>query len=402
MIVRGVSMIKRITILLILCVFLSGCWNRRELNELAITMALGIDKDDDGFLVSAQAVVPTEVSMNAGKGGSPVTLFQAKGETVHEAIRKMTKKSSRKIYPGHLRMLVLSEELAEDGIGKPLDIISRDWEMRADFYVVIAEDITAHEVLNIQTPLEAIPASKMFHTLRVAEKNWASTTGITLDELIVDIESMGKEAVVTGIQVHGKAKDGASKQNVETITPSTELIYDNLSVFKKDKLVGWLTEDESKAYNGITNKVKNTVSTISCPTDGKADIEVLRYDTDVKGNVINGSPEVNLDIKIEANISALECQFDINKIESIDILEKIFEKEIKETVNNTIEVVQEKYESDIFGFGNSIHRSNPKEWEKLKENWDEEFSEMEVKTRVSVKIRNIGTETDSIQKMEEK
>ena len=134
---------KCMFVLLILSVLLTGCWDRRELNELGITLALGIDKVEDEYQVTAQVVVPSEISTKSSTGRSPVTLFHANGETVYEALRKLTKNSPRKIYPGHLRMLVIGEDLAEEGIGESLEFLSRDWELRSDFYVVIAKDLTA-------------------------------------------------------------------------------------------------------------------------------------------------------------------------------------------------------------------------------------------------------------------
>lgn len=387
-----------IFILLILCIVLTGCWNRRELNELAITLAIGIDKLEDEYLVSAQIVVPSEVSLTGGKVGSPVTLVQARGETVYQAIRKMTKTSPRKIYPGHLRMLVLGESLAKEGIGDSLDIISRDWELRSDFYVIVAKDSAAEEILDIQTPLENIPANKMFDTLKTSEENWAATTGVTLDELIVDLRSDGKEAVLTGILAIGKTEEGSSKQNLETIKPAVVIKYDELAVFKDDKIVGWLTEDESRGYSAIINQVNTTLGTISCPEGGKADIEVLRFNTKVKGKVKNGNPEVDIDIQIEGNVGSLECPIDISKPESIEALEKGYEEAVKETINNSVKGVQEKYETDIFGFGNAIHRSNPKEWKTLKNQWDQHFTNMEFNTKVDVKILKTGTVSNPVTK----
>ncbi len=148
---------KCMFVLLILCLFLTGCWDRRELNELGIALALGIDKVEDEYQVTAQVVVPSEIAMKTSTGRSPVTLFQAKGETVYEAFRKMTKNSPRKIYPGHLRMLVIGEDLAEEGIADSLELLSRDWELRSDFFVVIAKDMTAGEVLNVTTTIESHP-----------------------------------------------------------------------------------------------------------------------------------------------------------------------------------------------------------------------------------------------------
>lgn len=255
-------------VLLILSLFLTGCWDRRELNELGITLAIGIDKVEDEYQVTAQVVVPSEISAKTSTGRSPVTLFQANGETVYEALRKITKNSPRKIYPGHLRTLVLGEDLAEEGIAESLDFLSRDWELRSDFFVVIAKDMTAGEVLNVTTTIENIPANHMFNTLKTSEAFWAATNGFLLDELIANLTIDGKEAVLTGILVTGE-KMGSSKQNVESITPSAQIKYDELAVFKKDKLVGWLTERQSRGYNGIVNEVQKTVTAISCPEKGK-------------------------------------------------------------------------------------------------------------------------------------
>ena len=379
-----------ILLFLILCLLLSGCWDRRELNELAITGAIGIDKVDEGYQVTAQVVIPSEVSMKASTGRTSVTLFQESGETVYEALRKLTKDSPRKIYPGHLLMLVLSEELAEEGIGESLDLLARDWELRSDFFVVIAKDLTAGEVLNVSTTLEAIPANKMFNTLKTSEGAWAATNGINLDELIADLTSDGKEAVLTGIFVEGNQEIGSTNQNVESITPPAQIQYDELAVFKKDKLVGWLTEQESRGYNDIINAVENTVSVISCPNEGKATIEFINLKTEMKGKIINGKPEVDINTKVRANVGEVECPIELNE-QTISEFEKITEKKMKNTINDTIETLQQKYESDIFGFGSAIYRSNPKEWKKIKKQWNEEFSDVTTNVKVDVKINYTGT-----------
>lgn len=57
---------KRTGLLLCICisivVFVTGCWNRRELNELAIAVGMGIDKSGDQYEVSVQVVEPSEVA----------------------------------------------------------------------------------------------------------------------------------------------------------------------------------------------------------------------------------------------------------------------------------------------------------------------------------------------------
>lgn len=388
---------KYMFILIILNFILTGCWDKRELNELAITLALGIDKveGEDEYEVTAQVVVPSAVSMKDGTGGTAVTLFTENGETVYEALRRMTKVSPRKIYPGHLQMLIIGEELAKEGIGESLDLLARDWELRPDFYVVVAKDVTAREILNVTTDLESIPASKMFAGLKVSEKAWAGTYGVTLDELIVDLISEGKEAVLTGIQLAGNKQIGSTQQNIESISKPAQIKYDNLAVFKEDRLMGWLTEQDSRGYSGITNSVKSTVTSISCPNEGKSTIEVTNFHSKIEGNIVHGKPEVNIHTKAEGNVGEVRCKIDLKNPESIQELEKIYEKEATRIINETIDVLQEEYQSDIFGFGEAIHRSNPEEWNKIKENWDEEFSDLTVNVKVDMKIRLTGTVNSS-------
>ncbi|OMF23697.1 hypothetical protein BK132_25795, partial [Paenibacillus sp. FSL H8-0259] len=55
--------------LLVLPMLLSGCWERKELNELAFVLALGLDKAESGYKVSMQVVIPSSIT-SQGAGGS--------------------------------------------------------------------------------------------------------------------------------------------------------------------------------------------------------------------------------------------------------------------------------------------------------------------------------------------
>ncbi|MED4179591.1 hypothetical protein [Priestia megaterium] len=52
---------KAFLMLCICSLLLSGCWSSRELNELAITVAVGIDKAEDGIIVTVQLINPGDI-----------------------------------------------------------------------------------------------------------------------------------------------------------------------------------------------------------------------------------------------------------------------------------------------------------------------------------------------------
>lgn len=372
---------------------LAGCWDRKELNELALTMGLGIDKVGNKYVVTAQVVNPGEVSSQKGGAGSraPVITFESKDQTVYEAIRKMTKESPRKIYASHLRILVIGESVAREGIGRALDLLSRNQELRTDFYVLIAKGTTAKKVLNVTSSLEKIPSNNMFYALKTSEKAWSATRTVTLDELINELVTPGKEPVVTGVVIKGDKEKGKKLENIMKTNPDAALFITHLGVFKKDKLIGWLNQVQSKAYDVITNKEKTSAVGVPCPKGGWSVYELLRSNTKTKVKMKKGKPEIHLKITAEGNVGEVECQMDLMKTSTIRQWEKNFNQQTETIFTKAIKEVQKKYKADIFGFGETIHRENPKAWKTLRKNWNDRFADLPVHIKVDAKVRRVGT-----------
>ncbi|WP_338450069.1 Ger(x)C family spore germination protein [Niallia oryzisoli] len=385
--------------ILIFCIYLSilsittGCWARKELNELAIAVAMGIDKVDEQYLITVQIVNPAEIASNKGAGRStPVIVFQEKGDTIFETLRKMTTNAPRKVYLAHLRMVIFGEELAKEGIRKTLDFFSRDHEFRPDFNIVVAKDSRAEDILKVLTSLEAIPANKLYNTLKTSEKVWAPSMSVTFDTLDSKLSSEGANPILTSVFKTSDKQSGGAKQNIENTDPPVRLKYNGLAVFKDEKLIGWLSEDESKGVNYALGEVKNTIVTFSCPQEGKVSLEVLRTKADLNTSMINGGPMGSIKLNVEANVADVECAgLDLNKVSTIYDLEKRAEKDIKGLVISSIEAAQKKYQTDIFGFGDTLHRSDPESWKKLKKDWNQRFANIPVTVDVQMKIHHTGT-----------
>lgn len=396
-------MVRRIVHLIgiiFISLLLSGCWDKREINDLAIATAISIDKKDDEYHVSAQVVLPTELSMKGGMGSSPVTLYEASGKSVNEAIRKLTQVSPRIIYLGHLRVVVISEELAKEGIATTVDFLSRGWELRSDFYMIVSKGRDAKEILNVQTSLEQIPSNELYNILHTSEANYSSTVAVNFFELKTNLERDGKEGVLTGVEILGDPKKGSSKQNVEMIIPDAKIKFKELAVFKKDKLVGWLDEQESRGFNEATNQVKSTIGLVSCPDGGEVSIHTKKYNSKIKSKTTSNNPEIEIKVNIVANLGEVSCDIDLTKEKTIEMLQKEYEKVVKNDIQETIKVVQQKYQSDIFGFGAAIYKSNPQQWKKVKDNWDEIFAELPVSVEVKVQISHFGSVLNPIDKKE--
>lgn len=384
----------KLLLIIIALLFNTGCWDRRELNSLGIAVGVAIDKAEDQLQLSIQVVDPGEATAKKARGASPVTLFQSTGSTIFEAMRKMTKESPRKIYMSHIRILIISEELAREGIANVLDFISRDHELRNDFYIIVARKSRAYNLLTVMTALEKISAINIYDSLEASEKVWAPTRKIMLDELIGNLISPGEQAVLTGAQVVGPA-DGSTNGNVERIDPLEQVQFSNLAVFDDDRLVGWLNEAESKAYNYITNRVKSTVGEIQCDDGGKLAFEVVRTHSIVKGSVNNGRPAIDIKVRMEINVAEVACHIDLTNPQTFEQIRQKSGAQVKTLIDEAINSVQHEYKVDIFGFGQVIRRAAPKLWKQIKNEWDTYFVDLPVNVTVDSRVRRTGTLNNS-------
>ncbi|OAS14922.1 Ger(x)C family spore germination C-terminal domain-containing protein [Paenibacillus oryzisoli] len=177
---------------------------------------------------------------------------------------------------------------------------------------------------------------------------------------------------------------------------SVVVFFKGLAVFNKDKLIGWLDEQDSKGFNYIVGNVKRTIGIIPCPQGGNMSFEVLQTKSNMKGLVENGKPHIDIKLLVEQNIAEVKCQIDLTKIQTIDELQKISSEKLKEILDHAIHEVQTTYKSDIFGFGEAIHRDDPKAWRKIKKDWNVLFPELTVHVEVDARIRLTGTISNSL------
>lgn len=374
---------------------LTGCWNRRELNDLAVVVALGVDLEETGYLVTVQVVNPNEVrSQRSSSGSASVVTYTEKGVSIPDALQRMLGKVPRQLYLSHLRVMVFGESLARKGLIDVLDYAAREHGLRNDFYMLVAKGSKARDVLSVVTPFEKIPAESLFSSIMVSNKKWAATGRIKLQHFITVLDRGGSNPVLSGVRVEGDKKKGRNNDFLREIRPETMLKHEGLAVFRKDKLVGWLGEDDSKTVNYMINNVSGTTGFVPCPGRGKGSIgvSIVQSKTSIKAvKGEDGKPAFRVRHVLEANVDDVQCELDLSDPGSITLIEKELEDLARGNTASNIREVQRKFASDIYGFGEALHRQMPKEWAKYKSEWDSYFKTAKIEVNVEVALRKVGS-----------
>ncbi|NMB27629.1 MAG: Ger(x)C family spore germination protein [Tissierellia bacterium] len=408
-------MIKKVlllNIIIMVALVLIGCWNARELNALGIALIMGLDFENDKVLLTAEVIEPVPAREKSSMGkGTTVTYVQGIGDNLFDAFRDITLKFDRKLYIAHNKVIIFGEEFAKKSSINDIDLLVRDHEQRETAYLLIAKDSKAYEVMGIAAGLEEIPGNYVLELVENFKYN-PKAINIKLAEYLKYFYDMGRQPVL-GI-IEKKEKKQINKIEKPSSNKEYQLSIVGAAAFNKEELVGYLNGVETKGFNFIMGRVKTGIVTFPTPNtsvDGSStptpsvesdislkrptkihmstmDIVKLKTKKDVE--IIDNNIILKVKVKLRCSLEEVAGDIDISKEENIKEVEKACSEEIKRGVGNTLLKAQKEFKSDIFGFGSVFHRKYPKEWEKIKGNWNDIFAEADFQIEVKTDVIRTG------------
>lgn len=388
-----------VALLILLFPLLSAC-TARDLNSFSLVTAIGIDKDEAGYLVTYQVLNPKAAVSKTNVNESPFVLYSEKGNALNEIERRTTTQAPRKMYFAHVRTVVIGEDLARDGLKEILDYLFRAREFRTDFYFIIAKGTTANRILSTVTPIDSVSGIKLFESIENSKDWWAPTNSLNIVELVNDINAKGNNPVLAGVEFYQKTEDMDTIKTLEKSSPG-KLKYTALGAFRGDKLVGWLDENESRALNNIVGKTKKSVLSVDYDENTHVSLNTSMKKPKIKVSLSDGKPVINVKLSADMTISTVTDDVDFTEKENLDKLNSLANEKMVDSCKKTLDKAQHELKTDIFGFGESIHRAYPKVWNELKNNWDNEFTKLQVNFTVDTIIRDMGENLKSIIRDEE-
>lgn len=382
---------KKFTIIIItfiIAITLTGCGGYEELNNLSIVTAVAFDKTDDEYELSFLIANSPKAQTSAKEGEAKTTVYTGKGKTIAEASKGIEQIVPKQIYLGHINVVVISEDIAEDGFLKIADWLLRNPQTRKKFYLLQAKDVSAKNILKIVSPLESFPSQSIATLIESNSETKSIAASITYSNFIGQILEKGNDPVLPSITIKGDVEEGSNEKNLETTEPESYLVLGPLAIYKGDKLEGFSNQKESWAINVLKNEAKEVNYNVKYQNQDIS-IETSSLKSDIK--IID---ENNIEITISGvgDIYNINNQIDIQNYKEINKIEKTWSKSLKKDLSKVVKKVQSKYKADIFGFGNLIYKNNPKTWKKLEKEWNSKyFPNLNVKIKTNLKISATGS-----------
>ncbi len=375
---------------------ITGCWGRQEVNDIGIVTATGVDRADNGDIeVTLLLAVPRLVGTSSIAGGGGESKIEttagwvvsAGGETVMDAFRNIQAKLPRTIYFSHNRVLLLGERLAKEGIGPALDVFQRNRQSQMNSFVLVAE--RPADILRFKPTFE-----KLSSEILEEEIVRGVGTNIRLVEFLAMLHAEGQEAFAPVVEW---------THSTETKDVSNLRATMKTAAFRGDRLVGQLGDEATRGLIWLRNEIRNGVITIQVPEQyggGKISAEIKSGSTRFRPSVRDG--RVRIRIETEATLVIVENASSMKIEQHLDTIESYFERDLEERIRTVCDKVQRNLRTDIFGFGQSLYRSDPRRWrQEYADRWEESFPNVRADISVSVRISNIGLVGKSVDIREE-
>jgi spore germination protein KC len=383
---------------------LTGCWDRQEIEERALVLAIGIDKASEEpkkqeesthirgkiapktemIRISVQIAVPGRIPLGPGGGGGgvgggtsrTVLVVDAEGRTIDDAINSLQQKVSPPLFFGHLRIIIVGEAIAKMGLQNLNDYFRRNPDVRRMNWMVISKG-KASEIIRLTPQLERVPSLYLMTTMEQAVKMgrfpndflgifWSASSARGKEGYLPYVEPMKTES----IQIAG------------------------LAYFKGDTMIGTTSPLDVILLMGIAgmNPAGGVVYTKLPGTNDYLEFSPSTRKTATHVRIENGHPRISLKVVIEGNIREKSNEQISLSPEVISQIEQELSKNAKKLYVEFIKKTQDK-NSDIFGFGEYIRAKQPKYWNvniQSKENWQQAYKDLPVDITIQFHIRRVG------------
>ncbi len=414
---RATKRLFKGTVAVLMCIvtsiLASGCWDQREFSDIAVVMGIAVDSSEEKkqeLTVGVQVANPVPYSGSSGDSGSKEAYsdFSGSGNSIFEIIRGITHISSRRLYHAHNQIVVFGSSIAEnEGIRRIIDYFLRDNEMRYNVLLAVSED-KATEIFSAGTNYEKVPAQELAELIENQAANSCSAV-CTLIDFAKYGTSVGATALVPIVKIKEAAetgkdsgegssseKSGSSESSGDKQSPQKSYEVTGAAVFDGDKMVGKLSEEETRGALWVRDSVTRAI--VRAQTEKlQAEIEVFNCRTHVDAKINEeGKAVAKIRCEVYSNIAQVSdsgVKLDTDTVKKIaEACGGVVKEEIEKAYEKSVEIG-----CDIFNLGEKIKDKDLKQWRKYEDDWKQLYKELDLQLDVNINIEDIGNLSSNVQ-----
>ena len=363
----------------LLFAFFSNDFGLVDIQKTAVILAAGIDRNGEGYELTAQISVPKG---GEKAGGTASVELSGKGETVADCLMMMYADSGWIPKFDFCSLVLLGEEAAREGAMPALNYFLHNEYMSDNCAVAVAEG-SAGEMLKKTSAIDDTP-SLAIHKLfsGAAEKTGAAvkntlrefavgTLGVSKSSFMPFIRTLPHESGTgssggSGSSEGSGGKGGASGSEGSGGEKDAPVLFraEETALFREGKLTGLLSAEETLAFNLVRGKVKAGILTVEGEGGEPVSLSIKRGGGSAKlGN--EDVPRAKLSVRLKVLVSD-RTEEDFMAGTETNVATDEDERRAEELISSYISSLWETCKGsgcDLFLLARELYRKDPKAFE---------------------------------------
>ena len=220
---------KKILILIILAFTCTGCYDYKEINDLAIISAIGVDYDNEKYIITLELL-----NDQIDKDSSKITSYTkvGSGDTLTSAIESAADKLAKQPLFNHIKLMVLSDTIVQNKFDNIIDLFLRNTYFRENFYVISSMNTKPDMLLNNTTDENPVASNAI--TSLLENVSYSSNTNVLkkFDEVVEEVTTFGIDTCFSNITLQ-----------------NNDFIIDGMAIFNNYNYKTVLNNEDVKLYN---------------------------------------------------------------------------------------------------------------------------------------------------------
>ncbi|NOU95984.1 Ger(x)C family spore germination protein [Paenibacillus sp. LMG 31456] len=314
--------------------FLGGCWNASDIDNLDYVNAIGIDYSNEKKeftvylqLLSFEKVAKSDVGTKSAS--TPAWIGIGKGKTYVDAVGNISLESEKRLYWGHVTSLVMGEGLLNKGdITDVLQTFFRFYELRYTMWVYGTRS-KLDELFTATPNFEQSRLNMLIHKPTDNYKQRSYIAPMRLNDFIATYYEPAQTLLLPAVSI---SKEVWRKNN----EPLDSMRFEGIFPFRRNKSEGFIPMEQVKGLRWVEKKTNRAPVSVTEKGKQVANLRMRNPHYSVKIREENNKPVFDLHVKVNGAITDLNEQ--VSEQTLCKQVEKIIEKEIRDTYESGLKL----------------------------------------------------------------
>ncbi len=402
--------------------FITGCYDRAELEEQAFLVTMGIDKQVKGgnVIVAGRIAVPSKLSGSSGGSGSGASgdfltntpVVSATGKSMHEAFNVMNSGVERSLNLSHLSAIMFGERAARQGVLPYMRALVRYREFRRTLYLYVVKgslgDIFVHD-----KPVLESSATRVIEDLQESSTRTGYAPSVQVHTFMNALEMPNTDPVLPvlsdnkQVDKESKKTSGSTdylREKSETTEPGhmnraggNPIECVGTAVFRGDRMKVILDGEHSRYLQLLSGNLHRALVVVSSPVGTAAPVTLMVHDAqpqDVHVNLSGKHPIITITQVFEASLLGDQTNASFLSLAARERLEQQAEAAMSKEENLLIHDMYGRYDVDPFGYFQYARGQFPTYDAMKRYDWHQQLPNVQTRLHIKVIIRRLGTQLD--------